>query len=325
MIILLIGTIAQKYIGLYNAQNMFFSKFIFWIGPIPLPGGYSAMAIIAIGLAAKLIFISPWNKKHAGSIIIHIGALVLLIGSFITAIFSYEGSMVIYEGQSSDYISDYHKKELLIVKHNKDKVEPVEYFPQSKFIENDVLKSDKIPFNIDIKNYYRNSKISSTKLEQLNLNKDEETNIAGLKIKINDKELIIVENMLIPPSIEVMGDKYSFGIRKIRTYLPFKIHLNKFEKKLHPGTDIPKSYKSDVELIDEDNKWNTQIYMNNPLRYRGYTLFQSSFLETEDNRKATVLAVVNNAGRLFPYISSIVICIGLLIHLVIKMPKLFKN
>ena len=39
----------------------------------------------------------------------------------------------------------------------------------------------------------------------------------------------------------------------------------------------------------------------------------------------TLLAVVKNYGRLFPYISSIIMSIGLLLHLLINLPKLFKK
>ena len=64
--------------------------------------------------------------------------------------------------------------------------------------------------------------------------------------------------------------------------------------------------------------------MNEPLRYKGYTFFQSSFIEGPEG-ETTVLAVVKNYGRLFPYISSIIMCIGLLFHLSLKLPELFKK
>ena len=35
------GTLAQKWLGLYAAQKIFFASFIIWVGPIPLPGGYT--------------------------------------------------------------------------------------------------------------------------------------------------------------------------------------------------------------------------------------------------------------------------------------------
>ena len=42
--------------------------------------------------------------------------------------------------------------------------------------------------------------------------------------------------------------------------------------------------------------------MNAPLEHKGYTLYQASYAELGSG-EATVLAVVQNYGRLFPYIS----------------------
>ena len=93
---------------------------------------------------------------------------------------------------------------------------------------------------------------------------------------------------------------------------------------MHPGTGIAKSFSSDVNLIENGIAKRILIQMNNPLRYNGYTFYQSSFIEGP-NGETTVLAVVKNYGRLFPYISSIIMCVGLLIHLIMKLPNLLKK
>lgn len=63
-------------------------------------------------------------------------------------------------------------------------------------------------------------------------------------------------------------------------------------------------------------RWNALIEMNAPLRYKGYTFFQSSFDQNEQG-EATVLTVVENKGRLFPYIGTFVVALGLLLHIFI--------
>ena len=87
---------------------------------------------------------------------------------------------------------------------------------------------------------------------------------------------------------------------------------------------LPKSFKSTVYLIDTNIKQKSIIQMNEPLRYMNYTFFQSSFSQDQDG-EITNLAVVKNYGRIFPYVSSIIICIGLLIHLLTNATKLFKK
>ena len=53
-----------------------------------------------------------------------------------------------------------------------------------------------------------------------------------------------------------------------------------------------------------------RIWMNNPLRYRGDTLYQSSFdAETE---KGTVLQVVDNKVWMAPYVACMIVALGML-------------
>ena len=83
---------------------------------------------------------------------------------------------------------------------------------------------------------------------------------------------------------------------------------------------MPKSFSSDINLIENMIPRHVLIKMNEPLRHRGYTFYQASFLEGELS-DISVLAVVKNYGRLFPYISSIIMCIGILMHLILRIPR----
>ena len=87
---------------------------------------------------------------------------------------------------------------------------------------------------------------------------------------------------------------------------------------------MAKSYSSDVILIDGDISRPVLIQMNEPLRYMDYTFYQSSFNEGP-NVDTTILAVVKNYGRLFPYISSLTISLGILVHMIRKFPTLFRR
>ena len=54
-----------------------------------------------------------------------------------------------------------------------------------------------------------------------------------------------------------------------------------------------------------------RIWMNNPLRYRGLTFYQSSFLA---NDAGTVLQVVDNVGWMIPYVSCMIVAAGMTMH-----------
>ena len=108
------------------------------------------------------------------------------------------------------------------------------------------------------------------------------------------------------------------------TYLPFELELIDFEKVMHPGTAVAKSYSSLVNLIENNIPRKVLISMNEPLRHKGYTFYQASFIENGP-KQTTVLATVKNHGRLFPYISSLTISLGILVHMIRKFPTLFRR
>ncbi|MCU0236104.1 MAG: cytochrome c biogenesis protein ResB [Acidobacteria bacterium] len=96
--------------------------------------------------------------------------------------------------------------------------------------------------------------------------------------------------------------------------LPFTLTLLDFEKALHPGTDIPKSFTSRVEIREGQARRRAVISMNRPLRLRGYTFYQSAYAEEEEGRESSTFSVVQGAGRRLPYFASAMLFLGLLLH-----------
>lgn len=346
MILLVLGTVAQKYVGLYAAQQRYFASFIVWAGPLPLPGGMFTMAVIFLGLLSKLVFASPWRWKNSGVIITHIGALLLLLGGLITAFHTTEGSMTIVEGQGADFFSDYHKREFVV--ENTAARETFVSIPWKDIRQGAVVEVPQIKASIEILRACRNCVVSEREvlpgdpmLKELRghaqdvdfdsapLEKEDTENRAGVLLRLKgageaDGVYAAFDFSGENPQIAAGGASYRLDLRRARTYLPFEIQLTDFEKQYYPGTDLPRSFKSDIVLIDGDSEWRGVVQMNEPLRYRGYTFYQSSYMDTGE-KEGTVFAVVKNTGRLFPYISSVVMCIGLLVHMFIHIPGLIKK
>ena len=119
MFLVVIGTIAQRDIGLFQAQQQYFFSIFFWLKindiPIfPLPGGLPTMSILFINLASFFLKPNIWKSKKIGILTVHSGALILLMGGGITAIFSDEGNMMIQEGEKVNYIQNAYEKEFTI-------------------------------------------------------------------------------------------------------------------------------------------------------------------------------------------------------------------
>lgn len=223
MVLVTWGSIAQKDMGLYAAQKMFFSSWIFFWGSIPMPGGILTIGLISINLLFKFLFKSEWSIEKAGINITHLGILILLLGGLLTMTTMKEGYMIIPEGHETAYVYEYDEAK------------------QEVMIYNDPLFT-----------------------------------------------------------------------------LPFSIRLDTFNAHMHPATNIASAYQSDVMITQGSTQWPARIEMNKPLRFKGYTVFQSAFDERE-GVNVTILSVVWNAGRLFPYISTLIIALGLMLHIGIRL------
>jgi hypothetical protein len=105
---------------------------------------------------------------------------------------------------------------------------------------------------------------------------------------------------------------YEMAMRRTRLYKPFSIQLIDFRHDVYPGTDTPKNFSSRVRVMrpstGEDRE--VLIYMNNPLRYAGFTFYQASF--EPGNDKVTILQVVRNPSWLIPYIACSIMTLGLI-------------
>jgi len=341
IVLVVIGTLAQRDIGLYQAQQLFFSNWIFWIKFIPIPSGRLLMLLIFINLLFYFACPNIFKSSKIGITITHFGALLLLFGGGVTAYYSQEGQMAIEEGSYNNYFEDYYNKELVIINTTNLDYDEFTTFNENILFHGEYLSYNTIPFNLNILQFFKNCEpirrnyIGDEKfhglaknfyLEELNIEKEYERNIAGIVFEIegsdneNNGIYIVYQGQPVQQSIQYNKDEFYIGIRNTRTYLPFKIELIEFQKILYPNTEIPKSFSSDINLVENDIPRRVLIKMNEPLRHKGYTFYQSSFLENKFS-DISVLAVVKNYGRLFPYISSIIMCIGILIHLILKIPK----
>ncbi len=102
-----------------------------------------------------------------------------------------------------------------------------------------------------------------------------------------------------------------------RLQLGYDIALKKFEIGHYPGTMQPSSYSSQVEVSQhgEHPAENHLISMNEPMKYNGFTFYQSSFDEDEQGRPmASVLSVNYDPGRWIKYLGSLFVVAGI-IHL----------
>lgn len=320
MAVLVGGTIAQRFIGLYDAQRIFFAS-----APVVL-----LLAALTISLLIKFLFFSTWSRARSGINLSHLGILVLLIGGLLTAISTREGNLTIGEGESAAIIHDYHQRELTVGGGDAPITIPFETLKPGQVIAVPgktaritvmaTCRHCKIDRRKDADDRYKSmAQFMALTPDRPALN--DEQNINGVTFALsgaNDQADGIYLAIDVMPQPVTAGD-ITFNLGKARRQLPFEIRLEDFHAENHPGTAMARAYRSDIIVQDGGIAWPVRIEMNKPLRYKGYTFFQSSFFKPSDTQEFTVLAVVQNRAWIFPYIGTALMAIGLLLHLAIML------
>ncbi len=351
MFLIFAGTLAQVHSGIWEVINGYFRTPIAWIdaqlfvpqqvgtveGAFPFPGGYTLAALLMVNLIAAHITHFKPTWKRSGIILLHAGIIVLLAGEFVTGLFADEGLMTIREGESSNYVEDSRRTELVVLESLGDGNDRVVAIPESKLRPGRRIEHEALPFDVEIIEWYANSRLRRasphhehpvTEGEGLDWIPRREPRTSGLDgmvpnvpsayVRLYDDEeelgtwLVSVHHIAIQ-DVVVDGQTYSFELRFERRYKPYTLHLYEFRFDRFVGTNRPRNYSSRLQLVDptRDEDREVLIRMNQPLRHAGATFYQSSFTEDE---QGTVLQVVRNPGWLMPYIACGMVALGMIVH-----------
>lgn len=117
-------------------------------------------------------------------------------------------------------------------------------------------------------------------------------------------------------SLSVGEADYKLGLQYHREVKPYWVHLEDVQRINYSGTETPRDYSSFIRIIDTEtgDDRHERVWMNNPLRYRGETFFQSSYDVLPSGKELTSLQVVRNSGWLIPYLACSITALGLLVH-----------
>jgi ABC-type transport system involved in cytochrome c biogenesis permease subunit len=121
-------------------------------------------------------------------------------------------------------------------------------------------------------------------------------------------------------TVAVDGTDWRLQLRFRREYKPFTLRLDDVRRIDYSASATPRDYSSYVTFTDTatGTEQKGRIWMNNPVRYRGETFYQSQYSQVDmgDGRtgEMTGLQVVENAGWLIPYVACVLAFWGMLAH-----------
>jgi hypothetical protein len=344
MVLVFVGTLDQVHIGVYEAENRYFrSFFLFFTLPgthlrIPwFPGGYIVGTLLLINLLAAHIARFKLSWKKVGILLLHSGLILLLIGQLFADIFiDLESQMRLDQGQTKNYSESLYHDELAIIDTSGTDSDQVVSVPESR-----LSKGNRIPLPVDslevvIQEYYPNAALVSpgqlpspsyphlpigpmaVAVQMEKTYKENERNQPAATVSIlQNGNLLgtwsVAAGFPRPLSFQAAGKTRQIVLRPKRFYKPFAVQLLQFRHDRYAGTDIAKNFSSRIKLTDAEKHEDREslIFMNNPLRYRGYTFFQAGF---DNNDTTTVLQVAQNPSWLVPYISCALIVFGMLLQ-----------
>lgn len=316
---------------------------------IPFPGGWVIGGLLLANLLAAHAIRFKMTWKRSGILLIHGGLILMMLGELFYGVWGVESRMLIMQGAASDHAENARTTELAIIDrsdaHNDREIVISENLLSRK---NAVIQDPLLPFDVEVVHYFTNASFRTANpkddnpatvgvgLRRLALWKPETTGVdteqsveaPAAYVTIKDRRtrknlgtfLVSTHFTFLempPEEVTVDGKTYGISLRQQREYRSYQLQLIEFRHDKYTGTDIAKNYSSKVRLIDPSMNENrvVDIYMNNPLRYRGDTLFQA---DLHPLAKGTVLQVVHNRAWnwawTLPYISCAVVTFGMLVH-----------
>lgn len=280
--------------------------------------------------------------------------MLLIVSGVVTSFFQKESQMWLNQDAPTSYSESTREYEFVIVDMNV--TEPKTYhIPEEDLKNKKEVKLTGSPFSLQLVKFYPNADLGLRSANPEIKEKSLATHGAGVKMDIvvfpkpisyrqdetnmptayvtvkADDEVIgtwlvstIIDNQFPPQKFNYNDNDYAVALRFKRTYFPFSLKLLEFKHDNYPGTDIPRNFSSLVQITDpgKDTDRSALIYMNNPLRYEGYTFYQASYGERDGS---SVLQVVRNPGWLLPYLSVLLIGFGLLVHFMMHLLKYLKR
>lgn len=358
LILTFLGTLEQGESGLYETQKKYFESFflvhmLFDRVPILLPGAYLLMSLLSLNILIGGILRLRRGWRQVGVFIAHMGIIMLLAGGLVTYHYSSNGHMTLYENESSNIVQSYNEWELALSKLNNDGTMTEMVVPEEQFgdLEGDktaVYRSESLPFTITLSSFLENTRpkpkgpmfeaptkvVDGFFLEPLPRDAENERNAAGLYATVEEKdsgqthELMLWGLQRTPVKIDIAGSTWLVDLRRKQWQVPFTVTLDKFTRELHPRTNMPAMFASDITKSEGGVDQKINISMNAPLRHRGYTFFQASWGPQNagpNDSLFSTFAVVRNPADKIPLYSCIVITLGMLIHYLLKLVSYLRT
>ena len=253
------------------------------------------------------------TKKNIGFLVTHLSIIIILFGGLLSLITGKKGSLMIYDGHSSDkfFVDKDTSIQLPFTIKLNDFI--LEYYDESKGALQIRAKGEteykKYPINVGSEIDYKGAKIKILKY------------VPDFEINIETHEVNSKSDNPNNPALQIEVSKD--GNKKEKwLFAKFPDFHGKDSDDIEAsfvvgGGGRIKDFKSELEIIENGNKVLTKtIEVNNPLSYKGYKFYQSSY--DDQNLSWSGLQIVKDPGLVFIYIGFVLLIMGVVFIFYIK-------
>jgi hypothetical protein len=338
LLLTVLGTLEQTRSSLYEVQARYFESVfvVHQIGPVPvpLPGVYLLLVLLVVNLVCGGIVRIRKDRTTWGVLVAHVGILAMMVGAAVEYSCSQKGHATIAEGDETAEFQSYYDWEIAVAEVGDPGPTTEFVVPGEKFMRlapgaTATFFAEALPFELDVRDVLANCAPRrddgplGAALVPMPRDKEAERDAAGVSVTVRPKSGapatpgLLWSRERLPMSVVVDGRRFTIGLSHRRWPMPFAVRLDDFRREMHPGMSMAKAFESDVTKLEDGVPEKVKISMNQPLRRRGYTLFQSGFIEPSaggGGKWWSTFSVVKNPADDVPLWSCIVITAGLLLH-----------
>ena len=325
--------------------------------------GNSSMRILWLlikATAAALVLVAGCGlvfRKRAGIVLLHAGVGLMMFSEILVGNYAVEGQLVMEEGQTVNFARDIRAVELAVTDRSDSKYDDVVVVPRSFLLKShdgkQPIRNADLPFEVQTLAYYKNSDLRDVKPGDKNLadagagqtliaeelrpgsgtDPDAAVDVAAAYVRLSKKDgsplgTYLMGLSLKPQTVSVDGKPYDVVLRFKQMYKDYTMRLIDVRKDDYVGTDTPRNYSSDVQLVDAKHNVDRKIHiwMNNPLRHAGETFYQQNYSrDPSTGRETTTLQVVSNQGWMIPYVSCMIVLVGMATQFLIVLTRFLSR
>lgn len=303
----------------------------------------TACALVML-IGCNLLF-----EKRGGIVLLHIGVALLMFSELQVGLYAKENLLDLQEGERKSFMRDVRHRELAVItrQDGKDKVVAI---PEDVLFaaleaedgsEEQIIRHAGLPFGIRVDRYLVNSalrprlpndarttqglgRFAQAEPKDPVSGMDDSHDMPSMEFTLVSDEgkpldsvlcsqfINEMQNEPLAETVNVDGSDFYFYLRFERNYRDYEVELLDVTRETYVGSSTPKSFESEIVIRDKQGNEETfTLWMNNPLRYRGETFYQSGYNELRDGTEMTTLSVVRNTGWMLPYIACMIVAVGM--------------